>query len=79
MATSTAVNMASLDGFAVLLRRHGDTVTIELCNGVEMKDLRLKAAKHIFAQCKKAGSGEIYAVMDTSIVHLSEIDDDGRY
>ena len=79
LCTSRAVNMAALDGYAQLLRDMGHKVDVIIINGLEMKQQRLKAAKHIFAQCKKAKSIPDDEVFNEDVVDYSDIDDNGRY
>ena len=77
--TSRAVNMAALDGYAQLLRDVGHKVDIVIIGGKEMKEKRLKAAKHIFGQCKKAKSIPANEIFNEDAVDYSDIDDNGRY
>lgn len=47
--------------------------------GIEMKNVRIKSAKHIFEQCKKSKSIPKEALFDQNVVDLSDIEDISRY
>lgn len=79
MNASRDVDMASLEGYAELLRRCGHFVRLFVIDGVEMKTQRLKAAQHIFHLCKKGKSIPPDATFNASMVDMSDIDDTGRY
>ena len=51
---SRAVDMAILEGYADALRGVGHKVEKFTCCAAEMREQRIKAARHIFEQCKKA-------------------------
>lgn len=52
---------------------------IIVIDGMGMKARRIKAAWHIFAQCKKAGSIRSRAVFKKDTVEITDIEDHGRY
>ena len=79
MATSRAVDMAALEGYAALLRGVGHEVKIITMDRMEMKWTRIKAAKHIFEQCKKAKTFPQEALFDGGVVEIDDIDDGGLY
>lgn len=79
MATSRAVDMAALEGYAALLRSVGHGVQIITMDGKEMKRTRIKAARHIFEQCKKAKTFPRDSRFDESVVELGDINDAGNY
>lgn len=75
LSASRAVDMAALQGFAELLNRFGYQVNVHTMSADEMRATRVKAAKHIFQQCKKAGSLPKDAMFDDNVVSLSDIKD----
>ena len=79
IATSRAVDMADLEVYAALLRGVGHEVKIIAMDGMEMKRTPIKAAKHIFEQCKKAKIFPQEALFDEGVVELDDIDDGGNY
>lgn len=79
MTASRAVDMAALEGYAELLRSCGHTVRIFIIDGVEMKAQRVKAAQHIFKQCKKGKSIPADAVFSEDALDMSDISDTGKY
>ncbi|PXF49623.1 hypothetical protein BWQ96_00501 [Gracilariopsis chorda] len=79
LTVSRAVGMAALDGYAALLRQQGHMAWIDICDGVEMKALRVKVAKHIFKQTVKGGALPKESVFDLGMVDVSDITDDGMY
>lgn len=71
--------MAAMDGYAKLLESIGHTVKIYILNALEMNEKRLKAACHIFAQCKKAKTIPDDESFNADVVDCSVIHEDGRY
>lgn len=51
---SKAVQMADLEGYIELLRHFGYKFNLHMVQRTDMKSTRIKAAKHVFSQCKKA-------------------------
>lgn len=74
-----AEDMAGLEGFARLLRSKGHTVEIYTHTAVEMKSIRMKAARYIFDQGKKNGTVQKEERFDPNIVDVSDIEDDHTY
>ncbi|PXF41162.1 hypothetical protein BWQ96_09129 [Gracilariopsis chorda] len=74
-----AVDMVGLEGYAELFRKYGNTVRIYIINGVQMNEQRVKAAQHIFKQCKKAKKLPSDATFDRDVIDMTDISDDGRY
>ena len=78
MDASQAVDMASMEGYAELLRNCGPTVRIFIVDGSEMKQQRIRSAKHIFHQCKKAKNMPEDAKFNEEVIDMSDIAEDGR-
>lgn len=79
LATSRAVKMAALGGYTQLLRDVGHKVKVFTLNGAEMKEQRIKAAHHIFQQCKSARSVPAEMEFDCEVVDCSDIEEGGKY
>ena len=79
MDASRAVDMASMEGYAELLRNCGQTVRIFIVDGSEMKQQRIRSAKHIFQQCKNAKNIQEDAKFNEEVIDMSDIAEDGRY
>lgn len=79
MCASRAVQMAAMEDHLELLRKCGHYAELVIVSGIEMKLIRIKAAKHIFEQCKKSGTLPKDAKFVDSVVDLSDIEDNNRY
>lgn len=71
--------LACLEGYGELLRTLVNRVEIDTCDSVEIKRIRVKAARHVSYQLKKSGRIPKDATFDTFIVDMSDIADDGKY
>lgn len=71
--------MAGLEDYAVLLRKQGHIITVQIIGRMEMKAIRMKSAGHILAQWKMACTVGKDVVFRNTVVDLSDIDDDGKY
>jgi hypothetical protein len=79
MRETREVNMAALPGYARLLEACGHKCKILIMKGRQMKEVRIKAAKHIFTQSQNSGDIPKEAVFDPSVVVLDDIDDVASY
>lgn len=79
MTKSRAVQMAAMGGYMRLLRDLGHTAHLLEMTGVEMKAVRVKSAKFIFEQSKKAGLLPEHAKFDADCVVLDDISDASMY
>lgn len=79
LTTSRAVNMAALDGYTKILEDVGHKAKVYIFNGLEMKEQRLKAARHIFSRCKKEKSIPEEEVFNADVVDCSDINEQDRY
>lgn len=79
MQETRAEDMAGLLGYSRLLEQIGHTVEIVTCDGLEMKRIRVKAAKFIFQQRKRQGYVMANEPFDETIVDLSDINDESTY
>ena len=71
--------MAAMEGYMDLLNNAGHKCTLSIISGIEMKKTRVKAAKHIFQQCKKGKIIPANAVFDKKLVDVSDIGYEARY
>ena len=65
--------MASMEGYAELLRELGHTVEIFTCQAFEMRVIRVKAARFIFNQLRKSGHLPQDAQFDARVVDTSDV------
>ena len=77
--TARAIDVATLEGYADLLRTVGHHVQIVIVSGKKMKAIRVKAAKNIFLQQQLANEINKRCVFDPNFVHVGDIDDGVRY
>lgn len=73
------VDMASLSGFAQLLTEKGHTVSVMDCSASDMKEIRIKAAQHIFKQLQKMGCVPAKEKFNRDVVEQGDIADGKRY
>ena len=71
-----AVNIASLERYAGLLKESGHHVELIIMSKPEMKPQRIKSARHKFRQCQKAKSLPKEATFQEEIVDVSDLNDD---
>ena len=79
MAAGTPEEMASVEGYALLLRELGHYVEIFTCSADEMREVRVKATRLIFRQRKKGGLLPEEEKFDHRIVQCSDIVEGRRY
>lgn len=69
--------MAAMGGYVELLKSCGHKFKMFINSGLEMKQVRLRAAKHIFEQCKRAQQFSKEAKYNDSVVETSDIEESG--
>lgn len=74
-----AIQMAAMPAFTELLRQCGHQVELMVMSGHDMKATRIKSARFIFEQSKKAGLLEDDEVFDSSSIDVQDIMDDEQY
>ena len=79
MAANRLEEMASMEGYALLLRELSHYVEILTCSADEMREIRVKAARFIFCQLKKGGLLPEEEKFDHRIVQCADIVDGRRY
>ena len=79
LSAGRAVQMAAMEGYMKLLEGCGHVCTLDVISGVEMKSVRVKAAKHIFQQCKKGKTIPADAVFNEESVNVDDIKDNELY
>lgn len=71
------VDMAALEGYTELFSECGHSVRVYVASGNEMRQIRLKAAKHIPQQCKKGKSIPKDAAYQESTAYVDDVSDNG--
>lgn len=71
--------MAAMKGYANILEDLEHKVTLSTDNGVEMKKIRVKAAKCIFSQCFKSGTVDYKDSFDPDTIDVSDIEERKQY
>ena len=79
MSAGRAVQMAAMEGYMKLLEGCGHKCELQVVTGIEMKAIGVKAAKHIFEQCKKGKTVPSNATFQEDMVTLDDIKDDESY
>lgn len=79
MTASRLEEMATMEGYAVLLEELGHFVEIFTCSAEEIRQTRVKAARFIFRKLKKGGFVPEEASFDHRVVNCSDIVDGRKY